>query len=66
MCLDAMRDAIDYIRVSSKEQVDSGLGLEGQSLEKREASFQGRRPNHVAGLERWRSQHAANVVADFE
>ena len=27
MCSDTMRDAIGYIRVSSEEQVDSGLGL---------------------------------------
>src|SRR6516225_8142168 len=30
MCSDAVRDAIGYIRVSSEEQVDSGLGLEAQ------------------------------------
>jgi hypothetical protein len=43
-----------------------------ESFEKWEASFQGRPPNHVAilavlmaGLERWKSQHAANVIADL-
>jgi hypothetical protein len=30
MCSDALRDAIGYIRVSSEEQADSGLGLEAQ------------------------------------
>jgi hypothetical protein len=28
LCAEAMEDAISYIRVSSEEQADSGLGLE--------------------------------------
>ena len=45
-----MNDALGYIQVSSEEQADSGLGLQGQSLEELEASCQGRPPNHVAVL----------------
>ena len=45
-----MNDALGYIQVSSEEQADSGLGLQGRSLEELEASCQGRPPNALGGL----------------
>ena len=51
MCSDAMRDAIGYIRVSSEEQVDSGLGLEAQR-------------QRIAAYWNMKGLHLAEVVED--
>jgi DNA invertase Pin-like site-specific DNA recombinase len=46
-----MRDAIGYIRVSSEEQVDSGLGLEAQR-------------QRIAAYWNMKGLHLAEVVED--